>query len=183
MLQLDAEAYPTLGKKTYAHFLTSVATGDVLHDFKLWGEIYQGLPEQMEGSLGLRWSVYDDHVVSVTGSLGRYWKRWFFQGRFVVDTRAGESAATGILKARYEFADPEESIAGTIAYGNGIEQEEGPGDEVDLFKIESTVLHLQLRKRILPRYIGKLSLGTEFQDIEGADRTQFLVGVGVEHLF
>ena len=34
MLQLDAEAYPTLGEQTYAHLLTSYATGDILHDFK-----------------------------------------------------------------------------------------------------------------------------------------------------
>ena len=194
MLQLDAEAYPTLGEQTYAHLLMSYATGDILHDFKLWGEIYQGLPQKMEGSLGVRWSVYDNDVVSFTGSLGRYWKRWFFQGRFVVDTLSDESAGSGILRARYSMDDPEDSITGTLAYGNSIEQEEGlpeggvPGDPMvaRLFKITNSTFHVEWRKRSAPRYVGKLSVGAEYQDFdedEGDDRTQFLVGIGLEHLF
>jgi YaiO family outer membrane protein len=194
MLQLDAEAYPTLGEQTYAHLLTSYATGDILHDFKLWGEIYQGLPQKMEGSLGVRWSVYDDDVVSFTGSLGHYWQRWFFQGRFVVDTVSGESASSGILRARYSMDDPEDSITTTLAYGDSIEQDEGlpaggvPGDPLvtRLFEITNTTFHVEWRKRLAKRYVGKLSFGAEHQDFEesvGDDRTQFLVGIGLEHLF
>jgi len=183
MLQLDAEAYPVLGEKTYAHLLTSYATGDILHDFKLWAEIYQGLTADMEGSLGVRWSVYKDDVIGVTGTLGRYWKSWFFQGRFLIDTVSGEATGSGSLRARYTFDDPEESLTGTVGFGKSFEQEEDDASNVRLFEIETTSMFLHWRKRLSKRYIAKIGVGTEFQDLEGDDRTQFVAGVGLEHLF
>jgi YaiO family outer membrane protein len=190
-VQLDAEAYPKLAERAYAHILTSWASDDILAEFRLWGEVYHALPSAMEGSLGLRWSKYDDDVLTVTGSLAREWREWWFQGRFLVDNRSGESAATGLLRARYRFDDPEDSLTGTIAYGESIDQEKavpagspaGTPATVRLFKIETTALELEWRKHVLPQYVAKLTFGTHFEDIEGNDRTQFLVGLGVEHLF
>jgi YaiO family outer membrane protein len=190
-VQLDAEAYPVLAKRAYAHLLASWASGDILADVRLWGEVYHALPYATEGSFGVRWSRYDDDIVSVTGSLAREWRQWWFVGRFLVDNRSGETAATGIWRARYRFDDPEDSITGTVAYGNSIDQDKGPDpgapagspEVVRLFEIETTALELEWRKRILPQYVARLSFGTHFEDIEGRDRTQFLVGLGFQHLF
>lgn len=184
MLQLDAEAYPVLGEKTYAHLLTSYATGDILHDFLLGAEMFQGLTEEMEGSLGVRWGIYEDDVVSYTGSLGRHWKDWFLQGRFIVDTSSGESSGAGAVLLRYSFDDPEESLTGTVVFGENIEQEEDEASNVRLFEIESTGFNVDWRKRLSERYIAKIGVGTLFQDLDGGDdRTQFVAGVGLEHLF
>ncbi len=190
-LQLDAEAYPTLGDTTYAHLRMSYATGDILHDFMLGAEIVQTLTEQMEGSLGIDWTVYEEDVVTLKGSLGRYWKRWFFQGLFAVDTSDGDAASSGALMARFSFPDAEESISAKVGFGNAFEQEEaaplgaGPGvpEIVRLLEIETTSVGVDWRKRLSERYVGKLDFTTKFQEIEGDDRVQFVVGIGLEHLF
>jgi len=191
ILELEAEAYPSLGENTYAHLKMGLATGDIVHDFKLGGEIVQGLMEQIEGSLGVWWTAYDDHVVTLSGSLGRYWKRWFFQGLFAVDTSEGDAVGSGALKVRFSFPDAEESLTGTVGFGERYEQEEalpvgaGPGvpETVRLLEIDTTSFGVDWRKRISERYIGKLSFATKFQEIEGDDRVQVVLGVGFEHLF
>ncbi|HSZ72594.1 MAG TPA: YaiO family outer membrane beta-barrel protein, partial [Cytophagaceae bacterium] len=82
-VQVEVDAYPKLGKKTYMYLNTGYSPGpNVFPLFKAGAEIYQGLPKAFEISLGGRYMQFNtENVFIYTGYLGKYHKDWWFAYR------------------------------------------------------------------------------------------------------
>lgn len=99
----EIEMFPRLNRLTYFHVMAGYSPEAELYARRRYGaELYRGLPARFEGSIGFRQYVFGQRVDLITGSLGRYYGRWFLSARPFVDRSAfGVSTSLQVNAKRY----------------------------------------------------------------------------------
>jgi YaiO family outer membrane protein len=177
----EIDWYPIIRTGTYAYLNAGVSTQDHLPDYQLAAEIYQALPFNLEGSLGLRQVHFSSTANTVTASMGYYVGNYWFLVRPLVTLDSGDSSTSWVLRGRRYFEDEEEYVTLTFAHGSSLESDTATQD---LFELDTTGGLAEGRKRLTSHVIGKLAVGWESQERRGRDdRSQLTLGLGFDYLF
>jgi YaiO family outer membrane protein len=84
--QIEAEAYPRFGPRSYAFITGAVGFDRVLYPrWRAGAEYFHGFGDGFEASLGVRHLAFENDVDLWTASLGKYAGHWLFQGRTYYD--------------------------------------------------------------------------------------------------
>jgi YaiO family outer membrane protein len=132
--QVDADAYPTLGKKAYAYVNASYSRSPVFPKWRFGGELFRTLPQAFEASAGFRQLRFlgDDRVTLFTGSVGRYSGNYWYSLRpYLRDKDSGLSASATMTMRRY-YADADNWVGGRVGYGAS------PSDDLLLSQLNRT---------------------------------------------
>ena len=117
--QIEADAYPRFGPKTYAYLNAGYSGAVIFPRWRLGAEMFTGLPAGWEGSLGLRQLRFGGPPVTLlTGSIGKYAGNYWASLRpFLRFKATGTSASLGITARRY-FADADHYAGVRAGYGS-----------------------------------------------------------------
>jgi YaiO family outer membrane protein len=131
--QVEADAYPTLGRNTYAYLNVGRSRSSIFPGWRLGGEVFQTLPRSIDASIGFRYLGFLGAPVNlVTGSFGRRGASYGLSLRpFLRILEKGLSASAGLTGRRY-FEDPDTYVGARFGYGAA------PDDEADLSQLSRT---------------------------------------------
>ena len=118
-LQYEVDAYPRLGKGTYAYLNAGFSNDDIFPERRYGLQIYRSLGGGFEASIGARLMDFGDSEVTIyTGSIGKYSGNWYvtLQPYFAdSDSREDMSQSATVMARRYfRSADDHMTFRGTF---------------------------------------------------------------------
>jgi len=168
-MQLNLDAYLTLGKKNYALLGYGFSPdGDVnyLPVHRAAAEIWQALPKGFGVSAGLRYFYWDQHFTFLTFSAEKYAGNYWFSFRnYLFFKELGVSGSYYLAGRRY-FATKENHLTLTLGYGTA------PDEPLlvvsDLDRLNAISCRIEYSKKISPQVRVLAGLGYGYE--EYADR-------------
>jgi YaiO family outer membrane protein len=164
-IQVEADAYPKLGAKSYAYLNAGYSSADIFPEWRLGGELFRSLPGAWEGSVGFRQLRFGGAPVTlITGSVGKYVGNYWAAVRpFFHFQRSGTSASAGLTARRY-FADADHFIGTRAEYGSA------PSDKItpdQLARTSSYSADAHGSGGPWARAVGTWALGFQHEQLSG----------------
>ena len=117
--QVEVDAYPRLGRGTYAYLNAGYSSASIFPEWRLGAEAFTVLPDAWEGSLGIRQLRFAGTPVTLlTGSLGKYSGNYWVSLRPYVRAKSAGTTASATLTARRYYEDAENFIGARLGYGS-----------------------------------------------------------------
>ena len=181
--QLEVELYPSLSKKVYCSFNAGYSNAVLFPDYKAGGSVYFTLPKAFEIEGGFRYLHYPDPAIIYLGSLGKYYKRfWFNIGGYFTPAH-GKLFTSYVFKTRYYTSDENYFF---LLLGKGI----SPDDKKYLNNIvynanfNTYTVESGIEMKLSKRFVWKGKIGLLYQQgNESAYSNQFITGLGLKYLF
>ena len=162
-VQLEMDAYPRLGRSTYAYLNAGYAPSGFFPDWRLGGELYGNFAGGWEASAGVRRMQFDTTGVTLlTGSVGKYVGNYWVSLRPYVDPNGGEPSASGALIGRRYFADADHYVGASVSYGDTPSEEPTPDE---LRRLRSFSVGMHGSQGIRERLLGVWSGGFEREEL------------------
>jgi YaiO family outer membrane protein len=162
-VQVEVDAYPRLGRSTYAYLNAGYAPSGFFPSWRFGGELYGNFAGGWEASAGLREMRFDSTSVTLlTGSVGKYVGNYWISLRPYVDPNDGSPTASASLTARRYFADADHYVGASVGYG------ETPPEEAtaaELQRIASFTVGVQGSTGLRERLLGVWSGGFEREEL------------------
>lgn len=179
--QVEADAYPRLGRGRYAYLNAGYSGADVFPAWRAGAEVFTALPRAWEASLGVRHLRFEgDPVTLVTGSVGKYLGNYWLSVRPFVRTREEGFSASASLSARRYFADADRFVGVRIGYGSTPSDQLNPAE---LARTSAFGAAAQGSHGIGRTVLGTWSLGFDRERLPlGATRESATAAAGVRFL-
>ncbi len=104
--QVEADAYPVLSKKIYAYLNAGYSPDKtVLPKYRAGFSLYLSLPAAYEAEAGLRYLYFNAATFIYTGSVGKYYKNYWFNFSSFLTPAHGKVSGAYFLKTRYYLND------------------------------------------------------------------------------
>lgn len=117
--QFELDSYPVFSERFYAYLNAGYSDSAIFPRYRLGGELYANLPKAFELSAGLRYLEFEDARVYIyTGTLGKYYKDWWFSFRPSFSSDTVGSGFSGLLWIRRYFRSTDEYIGLLAGFGN-----------------------------------------------------------------
>jgi len=126
--QLEADAYPSIGKKMYAYVNAGYSPSSIFPVARGGLSLYRNLPAAFEAELGARYLYFSSSTFIYTASVGKYYKNFWFSLRTFVTPGDGGTSASFYLSARYYLANADNYF--TLRLGSGLSPDERAADVV-----------------------------------------------------
>jgi len=181
-LQVEADAYPKLGKNAYAYLNVGYSPSDKLFPrFRSGMSLYYSLPAAFEVEAGARYLKFDEPIYIYTASVGKYYKKFWFNASTFLTPQNSNISSSYFFRTRYYLNDQDFIM---LLLGTGL----SPDNSVDntLFNtyLKSRKVELTLRKAIQKNYILLLSTSISHQQIlSDAYINQYNVSIGFQRGF
>jgi YaiO family outer membrane protein len=101
--QIEFDAYPGLGKGTYAYLNFGFSKSSIFPDWRYGAQIYRNLPKAFDASLGFRTLRFGKNNINIyTGSLGKYFgNSYIFVVPYLIPSAEGLSKSANITYRKY----------------------------------------------------------------------------------
>ncbi len=178
-VQAEAEAYPVLSPKVYAYLNVGFSPGNMLFPgFRSGMSLYYSLPAAFEVEAGARYLYFDEPIYIYTASIGKYYKKYWFNASGFLSPQNSNIAASWFLKSRYYLNDKDFIM---LLLGSGL----SPDNRVDntLFNtlLTSKKAELSFRRTIQKDYILFLNAGISNQQMQNDTyMNQYNIGAGFQ---
>lgn len=179
-IQLNLDAYLTLGKKNYAmlaYGFSPNGTRNYLPVHRAAAELWQDLPKEFVVSAGLRYFYWDQHFTFLTFSAEKYVGDWWFTLRNYLFFKEVGVSASFYLSGRRYFTSKYEHLTLTLGYGAA------PDEPIlvvsDLERLNALSSRLEYTRPInsMIRMMGMLGYSyEEYADQEYRSRIEFKIG-------
>jgi YaiO family outer membrane protein len=181
-LQVEADAYPRLGDKTYLFLNLGYSSASVFPAWRSGAEFFSALPGAWEASLGYRQLRFNGvPVTMLTGAVGKYVGNYWLSLRPYVRTHDGTTSATTTLQARRYFADASDWLGLSLTYGGSPTERVTP-DAVAL--TQTLGLSVSGSASVTPRLLGTWTLGHDAERLSpGNTRRSVTVTAGLRRSF
>lgn len=181
-IQLEADAYPRLGKKVYLYLNAGYSSTTIFPDWRFGGEAFTSLPAAWEASVGFRQLRFGGAPVTlVTGAVGKYIGNYWLSLRPYLRQKPGGTSASVGLTARRYFEDGEHWVGATASYGSS------PTDRITPDAVERTkALSMSLNGStgLTRRLLGTWTLGRDREELSpGRTRDSFTLSAGLRFTF
>jgi len=140
-VQFEAEAYPHLSKTFYGYLDLGYSSSASL--FPAWrggASLYANLPHALEADAGFRYLDFNSTTLLYTFSLGKYYRRFWFNARcWLIPGQAGTSQSV-TLAARYYTGGADDYVA--MAAGSGLSPDDNANNVqlADPFRLKTQKL-------------------------------------------
>lgn len=182
-IQLEAEAYPVIGKKMYAYLSTSVSWDSLFPKYKAGAELYSSLGSGYEVSGGLRYiKPYGSDVFIASASFNKYWADFLVSLRPYLAFSGGDSypAFSSTLKWFYG----ERGFAGiTAAIGNTPDEPSTQNYE-NLYSLTSKSINAEVQSPLTRQLYIRAKTGFEDEEYtKDKFRGRYSAGIGFIYFF
>lgn len=122
-VQYEVEAYPRLSKTFYMYIGGGYSDSDgIFPKYRTGASLYANLPKSFEAELGYRQLHFSDDVWMFTGSIGKYYKNYWFNLRAFVTPSDHNISHSYTFTTRYYTGDANNYLS--LAIGIGISPED-----------------------------------------------------------
>ena len=180
--QIEADAYPVLSKKVYAYLNAGYSPSKTLFPgFRSGVSLYFSLPAKFEIEGGARYLYFDKPIYIYTASVGKYYKKFWFNTSVFLSPQNSNISASYFLKSRYYMNDRDYIM---LLLGTGL----SPDNTVDntLFNtyLKSKKVEIGYRRTIQKHTIIFLSTSLSNQQIKSDTYiNQYNVSIGFQFEF
>jgi len=126
--QGEVDAYPSLGKKMYAYLNAGYSPSLIFPVARGGFSLYYNLPKAFEAELGVRYLYFSNGTLIYTGSVGKYYKDFWFSLRTYVTPGGSNVSQSYYLQARYYMGNADNYL--TLRLGTGLSPDERANDVV-----------------------------------------------------
>lgn len=104
--QMEADAYPVISKKIYTYLNAGYSgKGMLFPKYRAGFSMYVSLPAAWEAEAGVRYLYFNSATFIYTGSLGKYYKKFWFNVSSFLNPGKADLSASYFLKTRYYLND------------------------------------------------------------------------------
>lgn len=185
--QMEMDAYPSLGKKTYAFINAGFSRSAIFPAYRSGLSIYRNFPHAFEGELGIRLIYFKKATIIYTGSIGKYAGSFWFSLRptFISAENGNRFSQSYSFTTRYYFNTSFDYATLTVAYGLS------PDDRSRETLLQNPALkslrgQLSLQRLIRATNIFSVSIGMvrgEFNQGSKSIGNDVFAGIGYQKLF
>lgn len=167
-VQVEGEAWPRLGRTTYAYLNVGRSGSAIFPDWRLGGELFANLPRAWEASAGIRHLRFrEEPVTLLTGSVGKYAGDYWLSLRPFVRAREGVLDGSGTVTLRRYGADADRYLGVRVGAGT---TPPDPVTTLDLVRTSSVQGGVH-GSHVVRRFVATWALGVE-REVLGTDRTR-----------
>lgn len=176
-IQPEVDFYPGLWKGAYAYLNYGFTTSALFARHRVGAELYQSLPHSLEASVGLRYLYFGgaSDVTIYTGSLGWYYKNFWFSLRPYITPGNGSFSRSLNITARRYFKDANNFIGLTAGAGFSPDQRRIQSnlglENNNIYLLKSRKVELNIQKSVrynmvwlLDVYYSKQELSFSYGD-------------------
>ncbi len=184
-LQYEVDIYPKLGNKTYLYINLGFSQSNLFPNHKGALELFKGLSKGFDASIGGRYLYFDSSLLVFTGSIGKYYKNFWFGFRpYIVPYSYGISQSFNFI-TKLHIDGSEEFVTLLLGYGNS-------PDETMLFYNGTSDLDMLNSKKIILLYQKPIKASwiisgfVEFKNEEyttGNKRNSTKLNLGISYKF
>lgn len=117
--QFEIDAYPRFMDGLYAYLNAGYSNDSIFPKYRLGAELFANLPAGLEVSLGIRYLEFSSTIVRIfTGSLGKYYKNYWFSLRPFITNKPSGISASVILSARRYYGSRDDYLGLFSGYGS-----------------------------------------------------------------
>lgn len=179
--QVELDAYPRLGKGTYAYLNVGHSNDSIFPKWRGGAEIYRNLPHSFEASAGFRRLLFRSSDVTLyTGSVGKYKGNYWISLRPYVSTDNSGTSVSGTLTLRRYYVDADQYIGFDVGYG------EGPEPDLtlqEITRLRSWSARVSTHWKIRPTVVLLGRVGYRDQEFLFNKRRSAYAGFGIEKRF
>lgn len=117
--QIELDAYPTLGKKMYLYLNGGYSESYIFPYYRAGVSIYKNFKHAFEAELGLRVLYFKQSTVLYLGSIGKYYRNFWFSFRptIIGPTNVNNWGQSYALITRYYLKTTFDHLTLTLGYG------------------------------------------------------------------
>ncbi len=116
--QFEVDGYPSIARNLYAYVNLGYSPDMPLFPkYRAGFSLYASLPKAFEADAGFRYLNFDSDTWIYTGSIGKYYKSWWFNLRAYITPSNHRISQSYSLTTRYYLGGADHFIAATIASG------------------------------------------------------------------
>lgn len=184
--QIELDWYPSVGEKMYMYINGGYSDVSIFPTYKWGASIYRSLRKSFEAELGIRYLRFSTTTWVYTGSIGKYWKNFWFSLRPNYIPSAVGSSGSLTLSSRYYLGDAN-TYLGIIA-GSGISADEvriNRNDGVpNSFLLKSNRLRFTYQKSFKRNFIAGFGIGISEEETSFSGfRTNYNFNINFEKIF
>jgi YaiO family outer membrane protein len=185
-LQYEVDMYPSLGKKMYAYVSGGISNDAIFPKFRFGASVYRSLPNSFEAELGIRYLEFSTSTIIYTGSVGKYWKSFWFSLRpSYIPGSAGSSQSLSLI-TRYYLASADNYFTLTLASGLSPDelriQQNNLGTNSIL--LNSQRVRIAFQHTLGKSLIGSVGTGIAYEEVSRSNyRTNYNFSIGIEKSF
>lgn len=179
-IQFEIESYPRITSSNYLYVNYGYGIGKSFPLHRGGLELFQKLPAKFEASLGFRYLYWNDNFFFYTGSLGKYYRNFWFSFRpFIVPKNSGVSQSYFLTARRY-FKSADDFLGLTV--GTGISPDDFYSDPADKIKLNSQKISLMLSKTFMRNFLFRGSVGYDYEEYQpDLRRDRFSVSIALRY--
>lgn len=184
--QFEMDAYPGISDKMYMYLNVGVGNSGLFPTYRWGASLFRSLPRSFEAELGIRQLQYDSPTWIFTGSVGKYWKNYWFSLRpnYVPNSVGGSFSLN--FTTRYYIKDADDFIE--VLVGTGVAMEElqvnsGDGSPNGVL-LNSDRLRLSYQTLFKNDWWGYLRLGYANEETTFSGyRKNYTISIGFDKAF
>ena len=118
--QFEMDMYPSVGKKMYMYLNAGYSPStSIFPEYRAGASLYRSLPGSFEADLGFRLLYFGSPTVLYTGSIGKYYKNFWFSFRptFIAYNNATVFSGSYALTTRYYTKSANDYYSLMLEYG------------------------------------------------------------------
>lgn len=178
-VQFNLDAYPRLSKTFYAYLSGGYSNFSIFPKYRGGFSLYANLPFSFEADAGFRYLNFGNNTWIYTGSVGKYYKNFWFNLRTYITPSNNNVSTSYALTSRYYFGGVDDYLS--LKLGTGLSPDESNNVLIGTsqYKLTSNNISLSLRKAVNAFNIVNVSFGLENQEYKLNTRgNQIDFGVG-----
>ncbi|QEC41571.1 YaiO family outer membrane beta-barrel protein [Pseudobacter ginsenosidimutans] len=184
-VQFEVDAYPSIAKNFYAYVNFGYSADDVVFPKYRGGfSLYANLPKSFEADLGFRYLNFGNDTWIYTGSIGKYYKSFWFNLRAYVTPDDDRISHSYSFTTRYYLGGADDFLHLSLGYGIS------PDDRTQAIQLNNNYKLLTNRisggYRFTHRKLNVFLINAGFARVEYLPKTkdnQFTAGIGYQRRF
>ena len=185
-VQYEMDAYPTVSEKMYMYINTGVGVNSLFPDYRLGASLYRTLPKSFEGELGFRYLKFSTATWIFTGSIGKYWRNYWFNLRPNYIPGVNGASTSFNFTTRYYIKDADDFV--TVLIGAGVSPDDVQIESADgvpnSYLLNSNRIRLSYQKLFQNNWYGYLTLGFANEETTfNGYRKNYTISIGFDKAF
>lgn len=148
-VQLEADAYPLLGKGYYGYLNYGISDGELFPKHRAGLELFKTFPRGLELSLGARYLYFNEYndVWVYTGSVSKYVQSWWFSFRPYISVINEEWFQSYFVFAR-KYSTQYNYVGGMLGYGISPDLLPNTGGIYEIYNLNSYQIRFDVQHRL-----------------------------------
>ena len=170
-LQFEADAYPRISKTFYAY--TNIgfsADMPVFPKLRAGFSLYANLPQAFEADAGFRYLNFDSNTWIYTVALGKYYKKFWFNGRTYLTPSNSRISQSYTLTTRYYLKGADDYLSFFIGQGISPDDRSQAIQLNNVYKLQTKKIGAGYRFTITSSNI--FSLAASYENVEYQPKTK-----------